>query len=133
MSLASARLSFSPSTCRSRKRRRRGVIQRTRFWRAMKSCHHVAIGLRSARSNLSRKASPSGDSAASAPYWVKVVVPVLATGDSMLHRLARLRGCTSQPMRQPVIAQGLEKELITNTASSSSAICRKDGAWLLPS
>ena len=37
-------------------------------------------------------------------------------------------GCTSQPMRQPVIAQGLEKRLMTKTASSGSAIWRNDGA-----
>ena len=45
----------------------------------------------------------------------------------------RQAGCTSQPMRHPVIAHGFEKLLMTNTASSGSITCRKEGACALPS
>ena len=82
--------------------------------------HHIAALARSAASNSPRKASPCGDSAASAPYCAKCVAPVLlAWAIIRIGGRPAILGCTSQPMRQPVIAQGLEKLLMTNTASSS--------------
>src|ERR1700723_1237186 len=80
-----------------------------------------------------RKALPSADRAASAPYWAKFVAPVLLHWAMAAAAGSTLLGCTSQPMRQPVIAQGLEKLLMGKTASSSSAMDRNDGAWAAPS
>ena len=109
-----------------------GLSQRTRFCRPIQSC--TTSRPRRHRCNSSaRNASPCGDSAASAPYCTKCVEPVLLHWAMAAAAGSARLGWVSQPIRQPVIAQGLEKLLIANTASSSSAMDRKDGAWAAPS
>src|SRR5258706_14537635 len=62
----------------------------------------------------------------------KVVTPLVVYCTCMARVAPRDGGCTSQPSRQPVIAQDLEKLLITNRRASGSAWSRMDCALRRP-
>ena len=62
------------------------------------------------------------------PGWITPAVPLLIYCVIAPSWSATADGCVSQPTRQPVIAQALEKLLTDNTRSPSSATWRMEGA-----